>query len=115
MCRFVMLKPSGRALGYNTFGGDRYTDFFHSVNARYDLSDDLVFRGAITTDANQPLLFVRFRAGRERRGDGDIPGRFPAVNRLAVWRYFWSTLRRLSRVRGTVARRMGRDWPLARI
>lgn len=40
--------------GFNSFGSKRYTDVFPGLNARYDATDDLVLRGAVTTSIGRP-------------------------------------------------------------
>ena len=40
--------------GFNSFGSKQYTDVFPGLNARYDLSDDLVLRAAATTSIGRP-------------------------------------------------------------
>ncbi|HXH15588.1 MAG TPA: TonB-dependent receptor [Sphingomonas sp.] len=39
---------------YNSFGSKQYTDVFPGLNARYDLTDALVVRGAVTTAIGRP-------------------------------------------------------------
>ncbi len=39
---------------FNSFGGDTYTDWFPSVNLRYDIGDNLVIRAAATRAIGRP-------------------------------------------------------------
>lgn len=39
---------------YDTFGSQSYTDWFPGINVRYDLGDDIVLRGAVTTAIGRP-------------------------------------------------------------
>ncbi len=39
---------------YDTFGSQSYTDWFPGVNVRYDLGENVVLRGAITTAIGRP-------------------------------------------------------------
>lgn len=40
--------------GFNTFGKVNYTDVFPGLNAKYDISPDLLLRGAVTTSIGRP-------------------------------------------------------------
>ncbi|HWU03434.1 MAG TPA: TonB-dependent receptor, partial [Novosphingobium sp.] len=40
--------------GFNTFGKVNYTDVFPGLNAKYDISKDLLLRGAVTTSIGRP-------------------------------------------------------------
>ena len=42
------------ASDYNSFGSKQYTDVFPGLNARYDVSDALVLRAAVTTAIGRP-------------------------------------------------------------
>ncbi len=50
----LITATSSLTQGYNSFGSKHYTDVFPGVNARYDLSDDLVLRAAVTTAIGRP-------------------------------------------------------------
>jgi len=39
---------------FDTFGSRKYTDYFPGLNLRYDASDNLVLRGAVTTAIGRP-------------------------------------------------------------
>ena len=45
---------STAAQGFNVAGGRNYTDVFPSVNVRYDATDAIVLRGAVTTAIGRP-------------------------------------------------------------
>lgn len=40
--------------GYNSFGSKSYTDFFPGVNAKFDASQNVVLRAAVTTSIGRP-------------------------------------------------------------
>lgn len=40
--------------GFNTFGKVNYTDVFPGLNAKYDVTKDLLLRGAVTTSIGRP-------------------------------------------------------------
>lgn len=41
-------------MGYNVFGSSDYTDWFPSLNIRYDLTEDVVLRAAVTRSLGRP-------------------------------------------------------------
>lgn len=48
------VETSGLDQGYNTFGKRSYTDWFPGLTVRYDVGDNLVFRGAATRAIGRP-------------------------------------------------------------
>lgn len=50
----LITATSSLTSGYNSFGSKQYTDVFPGLNARYDLTDALVVRGAVTTAIGRP-------------------------------------------------------------
>lgn len=44
--------------GFNSFGGKQYTNVFPGLNARYDVTDDVVLRAAATTSIGRPNYAV---------------------------------------------------------
>jgi len=50
----LITATSSLTSGFNSFGSKQYTDVFPGLNARYDVTDALVLRAAVTTSIGRP-------------------------------------------------------------